>query len=365
MTFAICRTAKLSTQSKQASAQGHNRREIEVKNADPDGVHITLIGEGKTIPELVDERIEAEGVKPRSNAMKAQEIILSASPEYFRPDSPGEWGKYDPARLDAWQARTVQFLEAKYGANMVSLDLHLDEATPHLHAVVTPIMERERKHRGKDTTYTVNDLCAKEMFSKKALSALQSEYASALKPLGIQRGVKGSKAKHEDVKQFYTAVNGPVKQAPQIPPVEFTELPSKAERFSDTKLMEWLRERTEAMQRGIDAAVERMANYANHYHAQALAYEKKWLNSERRLLAMCREFETPEGVRAALDAKDAQIASQEAVGQSQAQTLDENRELLEKAQEAIEGLQGRVQVLEYENIQLTRNAPSKGPSIDL
>jgi hypothetical protein len=39
------------------------------------------------------------------------------------------------------------------------------------------------------------------------LSKLQDSYASALAPLGIERGVKGSKATHTKVKEYYQAVN--------------------------------------------------------------------------------------------------------------------------------------------------------------
>jgi hypothetical protein len=39
------------------------------------------------------------------------------------------------------------------------------------------------------------------------LSKLQDSYATALAPLGIERGVKGSKATHTKVKEYYQAVN--------------------------------------------------------------------------------------------------------------------------------------------------------------
>src|SRR6476659_9751760 len=39
------------------------------------------------------------------------------------------------------------------------------------------------------------------------LSKLQDSYAAALAPLGIERGVKGSKATHTKVKEYYQAVN--------------------------------------------------------------------------------------------------------------------------------------------------------------
>ncbi|MBG1269015.1 DUF3991 domain-containing protein, partial [Nostoc sp. WHI] len=53
----------------------------------------------------------------------------------------------------------------------------------------------------------------KEMFGGNGgaasikLSKLQDSYAAALAPLGIERGVKGSKATHTKVKEYYQAVN--------------------------------------------------------------------------------------------------------------------------------------------------------------
>ena len=61
--------------------------------------------------------------------------------------------------------------------------LHLDEKTPHLHAVVVPIRE------GKLTAKTI-------LGNKKDMSQRQDRYAQAMAPFGLSRGVRGSKAIH-------------------------------------------------------------------------------------------------------------------------------------------------------------------------
>ena len=365
MAYAICRINKLKA-NQTSAVNGHNRREIAVPNSDPNGDHMTLVGEGKSIPDLVADRIAEAGVrKPRKDAVHAVEVMLSASPEYFRPDNPGAWGEYDPTRLDAWLARTTQFLEDRWGDRVVSVDLHLDEATPHVHAVMVPLVDKERKLRGKDEYRSVTTLCAKDLFDKQALRDLQTDYHAAVADCGLERGIKGSQAEHGTIKQFYSLANTAPAPLPEMPKVALPELPDKLTALNQSSMRAWLDQQAERAEARIAAALEGWADKAHEWKSQAVAYHQKYLKTQQQLLAFCREFGSPEGVRAALDAKDAQIASQEAVAQSQAQTLAENRELLGEAQKAIEGLQGRVKVLEYENHQLTRSDPDKGPRIDL
>jgi hypothetical protein len=48
-------------------------------------------------------------------------------------------------------------------------------------------------------------LSAKDLFNPKTLRALQTEYAEAMKPFGLERGVEHSRAKHEDMRHVYGA----------------------------------------------------------------------------------------------------------------------------------------------------------------
>jgi 5S rRNA maturation endonuclease (ribonuclease M5) len=43
--------------------------------------------------------------------------------------------------------------------------------------------------------------------SRYRLSELQDDFALAMKPLGLERGIKGSRAKHTEVRKYYAAVN--------------------------------------------------------------------------------------------------------------------------------------------------------------
>ena len=93
----------------------------------------------------------ASGVKkPTAQAEKPYlRIVLSASPEYFRPADPGAVGTWDEDRLAAWEDATMNQLRAEHGDDLIFAELHLDEDTPHIHAVVAPTYLRKARVPGK------------------------------------------------------------------------------------------------------------------------------------------------------------------------------------------------------------------------
>ena len=93
----------------------------------------------------------ASGVKkPTAQAEKPYlRIVLSASPEYFRPGDPGAVGTWDEDRLAGWEDATMNQLRAEHGDDLIFAELHLDEDTPHIHAVVAPTYLRKARVPGK------------------------------------------------------------------------------------------------------------------------------------------------------------------------------------------------------------------------
>ena len=75
--------------------------------------------------------------------------------------------------------------------------LHLDEATPHIHCLWVPI-NNEGKLSYRSTEFGG---------TRSSLSKLQDSYAAAVADLGIERGIKFSPARHQKIRQYYTAVN--------------------------------------------------------------------------------------------------------------------------------------------------------------
>jgi len=197
MAYGICRIQKLKAGSVSGSAL-HTNRERYTPNADPEKQHVRIIGEldsPKTpdLETLVRQRIGDQTI--RKNAVLAVEFLLTASPEYFRPDDPGRAGHYEPQRLEDFQHQACEWLTNNYGDRIVRAELHLDEATPHIHAYLVPLDEK-----GK--------LNCRALFggSRYRLSELQDSFALAMVPLGLERGIKGSRATHTEVKEYYKAV---------------------------------------------------------------------------------------------------------------------------------------------------------------
>lgn len=222
--FVSLRTAGIRRGTHLASTTGHNHRTAPDADGriDQKRTHQNqhLIKTAESIPEAVQKRVEDSGVKiPRDASVVAQELVLSASPEYFRPayhrDDPDGWGKYDKKKMEKWKDTTMDWLKEKFGEkNLVDVVLHLDERTPHIHAIVLPITEVELKHRRTkeqkkadtpNTTYTKTKWNRTKVFGLEQHHKMQDEYAKALKPLGLNRGIpkKFSKKQHTEIKEYH------------------------------------------------------------------------------------------------------------------------------------------------------------------
>ena len=87
-------------------------------------------------------------------------------------------------------ADCTRFFADRYGEeNIISAVVHVDETTPHLHLNLIPIAEGR--------------LCAKQLFDRKALQTLQTDFYSVVgKKWNLQRGKEGSTAKHLDTMSY-------------------------------------------------------------------------------------------------------------------------------------------------------------------
>lgn len=193
MPYAILRVAKIKTAQQGAAKTAHNYRLRETPNADAERKplnHEYINRAERNYWELATERIAEAGAKVRPDSVRGVEVILTASPEAFKRD---EQGRVGDMRGSKWAEANVAFLQAKFGKkNVVAMTLHQDELTPHFQAVVVPITKDGR-------------LSAKDLFNPKTLRELQSEYAAAMKPFGLARGVEHSRAKHEVMRHVYGA----------------------------------------------------------------------------------------------------------------------------------------------------------------
>lgn len=161
--------------------------------------------------EAINYRLEHAGLtrKIGTNQVRVIRVMLTGSQEDMkRIDQEG--------RLKAWCTDNLTWLRQTFGAgNVVSAVLHMDEATPHIHAAVVPIVtgerrkvrekkpqeQNKRKYRTKSAARP--RLCADDVMSRIKLKEYQDTYAQAMAKYGLQRGIDGSKARHVTTQEFY------------------------------------------------------------------------------------------------------------------------------------------------------------------
>ena len=174
-------------------------REKPTPNADPDGAApvVMHLADGKTPYQAARHLLEGAERRNRDTVL-CREIVLSASPSYFRPGREHIGGAYEPDRVKAWATASLAWAKRQWPDQLASAVLHLDEMTPHMHLLVVP---RVKSAAG------VWKLNSKALFDRERLRELQTGFGEAMAPLGIRRGEPGSMATHSEARQFYGAVN--------------------------------------------------------------------------------------------------------------------------------------------------------------
>lgn len=173
-----------------------------------------LMGTDRTAARI-NEIIEAlpnQRRAPRKDAVRAVEIVLSASPELFYDFAKAgitkaQWettGYRDPgyhdmlkrakatldeAALKKWTDDTVRWLREQIGEDkIVSATLHLDEKTPHVHVIAVPVVGGR--------------LSCKAFFTREACRKWQDSYAQCT---GLQRG-QSSEKRHDEQADYEITV---------------------------------------------------------------------------------------------------------------------------------------------------------------
>lgn len=186
--FAVLHVTKFNGSSGGIGA--HIDRKHTPKNADPDRLELNrefIESNTGSMKKDIDRRI-SEGYtskrKIRKDAVKAVGVILSGSP--------GQMKKIEgEGRLEEWAKANFKFAQEKFGKeNLVRFTLHMDEATPHIHAVFTPIKDGKLHYKSF-------------IDGKKGLSNLQEEYGLKMADFGLKRGLKHSRAKHTTTREYY------------------------------------------------------------------------------------------------------------------------------------------------------------------
>lgn len=189
--FAIIRHAKVKSGRHLVSTGLHNARSIPTPNADPDAGGVEVIVGSKKPWRDVDSALRAMKIdKVRKNGNVAVEVMMAASPEWWasRGWVAGEKPSLETRDvIDAWVDASVAHLRRLYSHRLVSVVLHLDEATPHIHSLVIPAVFRKD---GREKTRELRwRLSAETMLRGPShMKQLVTDYAGAMAKFGLTRG---------------------------------------------------------------------------------------------------------------------------------------------------------------------------------
>jgi hypothetical protein len=121
-------------------------------------------------------------------------------------------------RLNEWCRDNMDYLKKTFGKeNLVAATLHMDETSPHIHASVVPIVRGERRKKKSNKKqpeetpkrqYKKKDpnkprLCADDVMARNKLTEYQDTYAEAMQKYGLERGIKGSEARHITATEYH------------------------------------------------------------------------------------------------------------------------------------------------------------------
>lgn len=188
MAYAIMRCNKLKMGSAALSLR-HTFREQDTPNADPSKTPGNHHWGATSSDEAMGEMRARLPDKFRKDAVVAVEYLFATSPEWAQ--------QVDAKTKGEFFKKSYEWLAEKYGKeNIFVATIHVDEKTPHMAAYVVP---KTRDGR----------LSAKEMLGNRTdYQDAQTSFAKKVAHLGLERGIKGSKAKHEKIQRHYARVNG-------------------------------------------------------------------------------------------------------------------------------------------------------------
>ena len=200
--------------SSDARESDHIERKVIPDNADPTRTHLNreLVKMPSGVygrDEAIAHRIKTAGIKRKitNDQVRVIRTVLSGTHEDMMNIAAN-------GQLDDWCNDSLKWLQDTFGKeNVVSVVLHMDEHTPHLHASIVPIVTGERRKAKNKTaeegkrTYRKKAnavrLCADDVLNRDKMVGYHDSYAEAMGKYGLKRGVRGSDARHTTTAQYY------------------------------------------------------------------------------------------------------------------------------------------------------------------
>ena len=212
MSYAVLHIIKAN--SSLNSIAKHIERTAHPENTDPARTHLNRYNlveypDGITgLAAAVEHRIANAGVtrKISDRQVRCLNLVMTS-------DNEGMQKIIDSGKLDEWIADNIKWARDTFGSdNVVGAALHMDERTPHLHIAVVPIVTAERKKKAREATakkrYRTKAanrprLCADDIMERGKMSRYQDIYAEAMAKYGLERGIRGSEARHIGQHEYY------------------------------------------------------------------------------------------------------------------------------------------------------------------
>ncbi len=222
MNYGIFRSEPIMTLNDLAQIGSHNKREKKAYKSNPNikleltKNNIELVPlkekyvkgfhnltkeyrkqyEEKQKTERDDRKRSYSEMLNKSKSVVADELLFTATNKFFKDK--------DKDFILEWANTCMDFVYNDLGYNkeqVLHATLHLDEATPHIHCVVVPLVKKLDK-RTNTERYTISK--KQYIKDKLHLSQLQDIYNDRLREKGydLERGIKGSNAKHQKVREF-------------------------------------------------------------------------------------------------------------------------------------------------------------------
>ena len=222
MNYGIFRSEPIMTLNDLAQIGSHNKREKKAYKSNPnikleltkDNIELVPLTEKyvkgfhnltkeyrkqheeKQKTEREDRKRSYTEMVNKSKSVVADELLFTATNNFFKDK--------DKDFILEWANTCMDFVYNDLGytkEQILHSTLHLDEETPHIHCVVVPLVKKLDK-RTNTERYTISK---KQYIKDKIhLSQLQDIYNDRLREKGydLERGIKGSNARHQKVKEF-------------------------------------------------------------------------------------------------------------------------------------------------------------------
>ena len=160
--FAILRFAKYKG-PEISNIEAHNERTKENYASNPDidksrsHLNFHMVTPQRKYRAEAEKQIAEAGCRTRSDSVRVVEVLVTASPEFFKGKKKGE--------VKAYFAEALDFIKQNQNPKtIISAVVHMDEKTPHMHLCFVPLTEDKR-------------LSAKEIVgNKKKLTWWQDEF---------------------------------------------------------------------------------------------------------------------------------------------------------------------------------------------